>query len=521
MFIRLPARSGHDPPLRPAAAGYKYFMEIHIKKSDLVSEAGDVLVLGVYQAKQMFVMEGSIVKIDGLLDGMLTQIAKEESFAGKANQTLWARSNGSVTSKRILLVGLGKKEECDLETIRQAAATTLAAIKQTTSKSVSCLLFGDASDVRERTHAMIEGIRLADYGFGRYKKQKKAHVKLFDLLFEDGHDLVAAKKGMVHAEQFVKGTLFVRDLVNTPGLHMAPQHLVDEAKLIAKNNKQITLKIFNEEKLAKMGAGGILGVSMGSDHPSFLVHMTYTPATKSKKRIALVGKGVTFDSGGLSLKPSAYMATMKCDMAGAADVLGVFSVISSIAPKVEVHGIFAAVENMPSGKAMRPGDIIEFMNKKTVEVLDTDAEGRLILADALVYATRQKPDAIIDLATLTGACVVALGEEITGVMSNTPALSNAILTAATLAGEKMWELPLEKNYRKQISGDFSDLKNIGPRYGGALTAGLFLEEFVDKTPWAHLDIAGPAFAERDYNAYEKKGATGHGVRTLLKYLLSF
>lgn len=496
-------------------------MEIRIKKSDLVSETGDVLVLGVYQDKQTFEQTTSSKKLDELLEGLLTQIAKEESFRGKANQILWARSNGAVASKRILLVGLGKKDECDLETIRQAAATVLSALKQTTSKSVACLLFGDASDVRERAHATVEGLRLADYGFGRYKKEKKQHLKSIDLLVEDGRDVVAAKKGMELAEQFAKGTVFVRDLVNTPGLHMAPQHLVDEAKRIAKNNKQIKLKIYDEEKLAKMGAGGILGVSQGSDHPSFLVHMTYAPATKSKKRIALVGKGVTFDSGGLSLKPSAYMATMKCDMAGAADVLGVFSVLSVIAPKVEVHGIFAAVENMPSGKAMRPGDIIEFMNKKTAEVLDTDAEGRLILADALVYATRQKPDAIIDLATLTGACVVALGEEITGVMSNTPALSNAILTAAASAGEKMWELPLEKNYRKQISGDFSDLKNIGPRYGGALTAGLFLEEFVDKTPWAHLDIAGPAFAERDYNAYEKKGATGHGVRTLLKYLLSF
>ncbi|OGL61596.1 hypothetical protein A3C09_00820 [Candidatus Uhrbacteria bacterium RIFCSPHIGHO2_02_FULL_47_44] len=495
-------------------------MEIRIKKSDLVSETSDVLVLGVYQDKQSFEHSASSKKIDELLEGLLTQIAKEESFHGKANQILWARSNDAFASKRLLLVGLGKKEECTLETIRQAAAIALSAIKQTTAKSAVCLLLGDVSDVRERTHAMIEGIRLADYGFGRYKKEKKTHLKSLDLLVEDGRDVIAAKKGMELAEQFVKGTLFVRDLVNTPGLHMAPQHLVDEAKLIAKNNKQIKVKVFDEEKLAKMGAGGILCVSQGSDHPSFLVHMTYTPATKSKKRIALVGKGVTFDSGGLSLKPADYMMTMKCDMAGAADVLGVFAVIAAIAPKVEVHGIFATVENMPSGNAIRPGDVIEIMNKKTVEVLNTDAEGRLILADALVYATRQKPDAIIDLATLTGACVVALGEEITGVMSNTPALSNALLTAAASAGEKMWELPLEKNYRKLIQGDIADIKNIGGRYGGALTAGLFLQEFVDKTPWAHLDIAGPAFAERDINAYEKKGATGHGVRTLLKYLLS-
>lgn len=496
-------------------------MEISIRKSDVVSETSDVLVLGVYQGKPVFVGTAVVEKMDALLEGLLSQIAKEESFTGKLHQTLWARIPDTIASKRILLVGLGKKEECDLEHVRQAAAVALNTVKQTTAKTISCLVFGDALEVRDRVHAMTEGIRLADYGFGRYKKQKKAHIKSFHFLLEDGRDVVAARKGMEMAEQFVKGTLFVRDLVNTPGLHMAPQHLVDEAKLIAKNNAQIKVKVFDEEKLTKMGAGGILSVSQGSDHPSFLVHMTYTPATKAKKRIALVGKGVTFDSGGLSLKPADYMMTMKCDMAGAADVLGVFAVIAKIAPKVEVHGIFATVENMPSSSAIRPGDVIEIMNKKTVEVLNTDAEGRLILADALVYATRQKPDAIIDLATLTGACVVALGEEITGVMSNTPALAQSILQAATSAGEKMWELPLEKNYRKLIQGDIGDIKNIGGRYGGALTAGLFLQEFVDKTPWAHLDIAGPAFAERDINPYEKKGATGHGVRTLLKYLLSF
>lgn len=496
-------------------------MEILLKKFDRKSDTQAVMVLTVYQGKKQMDATPAVSEVDAKTNGLLTRIAKEESFTGKANQTLWARVEEAGAVKRYLLLGLGKKETCDLENVRQAAASALLAVKQTTASSMSFLLPSDVSDARECTHAVIEGMRLADYGFGRYKKQKNSALKTVSLLVEDGKELAAARKGMELAEQFVKGTLFVRDLVNTPGLHMAPSHLVDEAKLIAKNTKQIKIKIFDEQKLTTMGAGGILCVSKGSDHPSFLVHMTYTPTTKSKKRIALVGKGVTFDSGGLSIKPADYMMTMKCDMAGAADVLGVFAVIAAVAPKVEVHGIFAAVENMPSGNAVRPGDVIEIMNKKTVEVLNTDAEGRLILADALVYATRQKPDAIIDLATLTGACVVALGDEVSGVMSNTPTLAQSILTAAAAAGEKMWELPLEKNYKKMIVSDIADIKNIGGRYGGALTAGLFLQEFVDKTPWAHLDIAGPAFAERDYNAYERKGATGHGVRTLLKYLLSF
>ncbi len=496
-------------------------MEIRIKKSDLISEQCDVLVLGVSQGKQTFIDSKASQKINALLGGVLTQIAKEESFTGKANQTLWARTENGFLMKRVLLVGLGKAEELDLEIVRLASATALSTIKQTTAKTVSFSLLGEGLDVRDRAHAVVEGIRLSHYTYARYKKDKKTSLKSIDLLVDDGRDLIAAKKGMETAEQFVKGTIFARELVNTPGLHMSPLHLVDEAKGIVKAQKQVRIKVFGEDQLKKMGAGGILGVSQGSIHPSFLVHMTYKPVGKVKKRIALIGKGVTFDSGGLSLKPADYMMTMKCDMAGAADVLGVFSVIAAIAPKVEVHGIFAAVENMPSGNALRPGDVIEMMNKKTVEVLNTDAEGRLILADALVYANRLKPDVMIDLATLTGACVVALGEEVTGVMSNTPALSNAILNAAASAGEKMWELPLEKRYQKLVKSDIADLKNIAGRYGGALTAGLFLQEFVDKTPWVHLDIAGPAFAERDYSAYEKKGATGHGVRTLLKYLLSF
>jgi len=206
-------------------------------------------------------------------------------------------------------------------------------------------------------------------------------------------------------------------------------------------------------------------------------------------------------------------------MAGAANVLGVFSVIAKLAPSVEVHGIFATVENMPSGNALRPGDVVTAMNKTTIEVLNTDAEGRLILADALVYAAKQKPDLMIDLATLTGACVVALGEEITGVMSNNSKLAKEIIASAQSTGEKMWELPLEKSYRKLINGDIADIKNIGGRWGGALTAGLFLQEFVESNiPWAHLDIAGPAFAEHDIDAYTKKGGTGHGVRTLLRLL---
>ena len=266
--------------------------------------------------------------------------------------------------------------------------------------------------------------------------------------------------------------------------------------------------------------GAFLGIAQGSDHPPFFVHMSYRP-TGAKKHLALVGKAVTFDSGGISIKPAEAMYTMKLDMAGGAAVLGVFKILARLKPNVIVDGIFAACENMPSGKAIRPGDVVKAMNGTTIEVLHTDAEGRVTLADALSYAVKQKPDAIIDLATLTGACMVALGEEITGLMSNNPKLENKLLTAAATAGEKMWSLPLEKNYKRELKSEVADLRNIAGRYGGALTAGLFLQEFVANIPWAHLDIAGPSFAERPINAYTGKGGTGAGVRTLLELLRSF
>jgi leucyl aminopeptidase len=302
---------------------------------------------------------------------------------------------------------------------------------------------------------------------------------------------------------------------------MYPKTLMERAKDIAKGVGSIRVRVYDKERLEKMGAGGLLGVAQGSIHEPYLVHMIYKPEKPAKKKLALVGKAVTFDSGGLSLKPSQYMETMKCDMGGSAAVLGAFASLADLKPSVEVHGIFGAAENMPSGEAIRPGDVLTAMNKKTIEVLNTDAEGRLTLADTLSYAVKQKPDAIIDLATLTGACVVALGEEITAVMGNNEALSEKVLAASKVTGEKMWPMPLEKNYKKLLKSDIADLKNIGGRYGGALTAGLFLQEFVQDVPWVHLDIAGPAFAERPMNAYTPKGASGHPVRTLLELIRTF
>ena len=498
-------------------------MKISIRKTEIQTEVCDVLIVSAYAGVKT--LSGVTESVNVALNGLLAKLIREENFKGRLGQTLLIRTDGLIAAKRVLIVGLGKKEELTLETVREATAVSFHAIREMRVKTVLSLLHGmddERLNPREIAQAMTEALRLVSYSYDRYKKQKKNHLASFEFALTDGRLFAQAKKGIEFAEIGSRATTYTRDLVNDPAAHMHPIELVNAAKTIAKNNPSIHVRIFNKERLLKMGAGGILGVAQGSDHPPFLVHMIYKPKTRAKKIVALVGKAVTFDSGGLSLKPADHMMTMKIDMAGAAAVLGVFSVLSELAPSVEVHGIFAPVENMPSGKAIRPGDVLHAMNKKTVEVLNTDAEGRLTLMDMLVYAQKFKPDYLIDLATLTGACVVALGEEITGVMSNNSVLAQKILLSATTAGEKMWELPLEKNYKKLIKSSIADLQNIGGRYGGALTAGLFLQEFVSpKVPWAHLDIAGPAFAERDINSYTKKGATGHPVRTLLQFLLSF
>jgi leucyl aminopeptidase len=495
-------------------------MKIYIHKGELQKKLCDVLIINAFEGVTEH--DGETKLVNKAMNGLLAKVIKEEAFKAQLGQTLMIRTDGRIPAKRVLVVGLGKKKECSLETVREASAISYHAIRAMKPKKVVSILHGVGDgglNAKEAAQAMVEGLRLSAYVFARYKKQKENRIGLFEIVSRDGCEVNAAKKGIEMGERYAQGTLYARDLVNTPAMHMRPIDLVTAAREISKKNKSVSVRVFDQSRLEAMGAGGILGVALGSDHPPYLAHLMYKPKTLTKKKIVLIGKAITFDSGGLSLKPADAMVTMKCDMAGAASVLGVFSVIEQVAPNVEVHGIFAPVENMVSGKAIRPGDILQSLSKKTVEVINTDAEGRLTLMDMLTYAQKLKPNAMIDLATLTGACVIALGEEITGVMTNDARLAQALLASASAVGEKMWEMPLEKSYQKMLKSNMADIQNIGGRWGGALTAGLFLQEFVDpKTPWAHLDIAGPAFAERDINAYIKKGGTGHGVRTLLRYL---
>ena len=503
-------------------------MNVSIKKGNLEEQVSDptetrrecdLLILNTFS--KVKTLSGATKDVDVSLEKKLSSIMKEEGFKGGKGETLMVRTD----SKRVLLMGLGEKKDFDTQVVREISAIAYKNAKALKANNVVSILHGAGGGklpAADCARAQAEGVLLGAYEFNKLKKtpdEKPHEVESWEIVTNHTTHAKNAKAGLELGELVAKGTITARDLVNEPAQEMHPKALAKVAEKIAKDSGgKIKVKVYTKAEIKKMGMGGLLGVNQGSDREPVFVHMQYKSG-KPKKRVSLVGKAVTFDSGGLSLKPSQYMETMKCDMAGSASVLGVFSVLSELKPKLHVDGIFAATENMPSGSAIRPGDVLKAMNGKTMEVLNTDAEGRLTLADALSYACDLKPNYIIDLATLTGSCVAALGEEISGVMGNNDKLTNKLEKSAQAAGEKLWSLPLEKNYKKLIESKIADVKNIGGKYGGAITAGLFLQEFVEENiPWAHIDIAGPAFAEREINSYTMYGGTGVGVATLIEFL---
>jgi leucyl aminopeptidase len=416
------------------------------------------------------------------------------------------------------VIGLGDKKELSTETFRRAGGRL--ARKAREIRVEEAVIEWPRQFKDDQIKAFVEGILLGSYQYNRYKTQLKDAPKgIQKFSFQTPSDLVSSGQNSIRtAESYCAGAILARDLINGAPSDVTPKVLVDTARKMAKG--PIHLKVYEKKDLVRMGAGGLLGVNIGSAQEPYLIHLHYKPA-KAKKSVAIVGKGITFDSGGLSLKPAGGMETMKMDMSGAAAVLGVFSQLAQFKPNVEVHGIIPTTENMPGGRAYKPGDVLKAMNGKTMEVLNTDAEGRLILADGLSYAVQQKVDEIIDLATLTGACVVALGSLVSGAMSNDAKLLERVKTATGSEGERVWELPLVKEYHDDIKSKVADIKNIGaPGKAGTITAALFLQEFVGETPWVHLDIAGPAYLEREYPSipYLTYGGTGLMVRSLLTLL---
>lgn len=435
---------------------------------------------------------------------------KAVNATGKADEVITLPANGAVSAEVIVVVGLGKKSERTRESLRRSVGAGVRALANRKRVAIA-LPVESATDVDD----IATGALLGAYSFTEFKSGKKDDTALTKITIVTKSArtrafVQAAERATVVAD----AVNLARDLVNTPPGHLPPAQLVARAKQAAKG-LPITIEVLDEKALARKKSGGILAVGQGSANPPRLAIMKYAPRG-AKAKLALVGKGITFDSGGLSLKPPQAMETMKCDMGGAAAVIAAVTAIAALGLKVNVTGYLPTAENMPSGTAQRPGDIITMYGGTTVEVLNTDAEGRLILGDALVMACENKPDVIVDAATLTGAQAVALGSRTSGVMGNNDAFRTRVVDVSSRAGEMMWPMPLPADLRPSLDSPVADLANIGDRMGGMLTAGLFLAEFVKpEIPWVHLDIAGPAFNEGAPYGYTPKGGTGAAVRTFI------
>jgi leucyl aminopeptidase len=492
-------------------------MRLLFQARSLLEAEGDVLVVGAYAEEKR--LAPPVAALDRALKGLLSEVRGSEKFTGKPEQLAYVHTGGRLPARRLLVVGLGKRKELDAERIRRAAAVAVRRSRDLGAKIVSIALLGEGLPPRARAQSLAEGALLGVYTFDRYKREKtEKAVDELRVVDPEGRLEPQVREGLRLGELFAGAACFARDLVNEPANQVTPTYLARVATEVAREGK-LRVRVYDRADCQRMGMGAYLGVAQGSQEPPRFIHLIYAPRGRARRRIALVGKGVTFDSGGLDLKTADGMRTMKDDMSGAAAVLAILKALPALGLPLEVHGLVAATENMPSGSAQRPGDIVRAMNGTTIEIGNTDAEGRLTLADALAYAVKEvKPHEIIDLATLTGAIVVALGNLCSGVMWNDRPMADRVLAAAEAAGERMWPLPLIDEYRELLKSDVADLSNVGPRGGGALTAGLFLREFAGTVPWVHLDIAGTAFTDKDL-PLGPKGGTGVGVRTVLTYLM--
>ena len=491
-------------------------MEIKVLNAGLEAQACDVLVVGLYEKTD--ILTGIIASVDEALGELISEfVVKKDKFEAKFGTTYLLQTYGKIPANKVLVVGLGEREKFTPNKLRELSAKIVKKASSLKAKKV-CIDLGELGfDPLQSGQVVAEGAIIGEYSFDKYKsdKTKKNDDKIeeYILVEKDTEKFITLKIGAEKGEKIAEAMTFARNLANEPAQYATPTKLAEVAKKI----EGVKTKIYEKDDIEKMEMGAFLAVSKGScEHPKF-IHIKYSPANP-KKKIALVGKGITFDSGGLDIKPSSSMLTMKDDMSGAACVLSVMNALKLFNPNIEVHGIIAACENMPGCAAYKPGDILTAKNKKTIEVDNTDAEGRLTLADALCYACELGVDEVIDIATLTGACMVALGTQAAGIMGNNQELINKLIKIGEENGERFWQLPMYEEYKEGLKSDVADMKNTGARGGGASAAGIFLQEFVKDVNWVHMDIAGVAFLEKPQKELIK-GATGIGVRTLINYII--
>lgn len=488
-------------------------MKIEVKSGKLQDCTTKCLIVGIWEGENA--LPALLKETDEKMGGALSALFADGEISGKKKSVQFIHTFGKVPARRIMTIGLGKKEELSFEDLRETGAR---AVKEALKAKLTDIVFALDEEAKvlgdyDAAHALLEGALLANYRFPGYHKEKEEKPELEALAILCKSDaLEEVKEGARVAEALARGTNLARDLVNMPGNYLTPTVLSEKAKEIAERHG-MEVEILDKADMELYCMGGLLGVSQGSVEPPKLIAIKYQGTEKWEDVIGFVGKGITFDSGGISIKPGPGMDEMKGDMGGAAAVLGALEAIGTLKPAVNIAAVIPTTENMPSGSALKPGDVITTMSGKTVEILNTDAEGRLILADGMSYARKIGANYLIDLATLTGAALVALGTCTTAALTNDEALMEEVMEAAGEAGELLWRLPGYKPYMEQIKSKIADLKNTGGRNAGTITAGLFVGEFAEGTPWVHLDIAGTAWADKA-DDLSPAGGTGAMVRTL-------
>ena len=493
-------------------------MEFHVKSGNPEKQRSACVVIGVFESRKLSAMGE---QLDGVSEGYLSNILRRGDLEGKLGQTLLLHNVPNTLSDRVLLIGCGKERDFGDQQYSKAIAKAITKLNETGSMEAVCFLCElnvKGRDTRWKVRHAVETAQDTLYAFEEFKSKKDSTRRpLRKLTFNVNtrKELPVGERAIEEGLAIAKGAHKARDLANLPPNVANPTYLAEQAKILAIQNEKLECQIFDESELKEMGMGAFVSVSQGSDTPAKMIVLTYKGAESEQKPIVLVGKGITFDSGGISLKPGAGMDEMKYDMGGAAGVFGTFVAVTEMELKVNLVVVIAAAENMPSGGASRPGDIVTTLSGQTVEILNTDAEGRLVLCDALTYVERFEPDVVIDVATLTGACIVALGSHASGLMSNHNPLAHELLNAGELCGDRAWRLPLWDEYQDQLDSNFADMANLGGKGAGTITAGCFLSRFTKKYHWAHLDIAGTAWVSG-----KAKGATGRPVPLLTQYIMN-
>jgi len=496
-------------------------MEIKVIAGDITKVKADAILVNFFEEKES--LEGNIATIDKSLDGAISQLISQGEIKGKLNEITVIHSLGKLPATRVVVAGLGKEGELSQDKVRGAVAETCRLLQPKGSESIATIAQGagiNRISPEDAAQAVTEGALLGTYSFRRHitKEAEYGKIKQLTIVDTDETKLPVLEQGCHRGKILAEATNLARDMVNEPANYMTPSQMAEVAANLAETYG-LELSILEREQMQELGMGALLGVTQGSRQPPKFIVLNYKGSESTEIDVALVGKGITFDSGGISIKPSNGMAEMKGDMAGGAAVMTALGAIAQLKPKVNVTAIIPATENLPSDNALKPGDILTAINGKTIEIISTDAEGRLTLADALGYAKQLGAKLIIDVATLTGACRVALGTVCSGAFGNNQELVNRVIAAGAEAGELIWQMPMYDQYKEENKSDVADIKNVGGKYGGAITAAQFLSEFVGDTPWVHLDIAGTSMSEKQKN-YLVKGATGVPVRTLVNFILS-